>query len=389
MPELDRRKVLACANQACGFRVSSDPALGGFCCRGCFTSLSCNGPPAHDEACEQISAAPFFPRAPCSAPSRPWRPVVPPVSQMSRAPPMTFQAARPRGAAGPLRPTPPIPRAVGSVGLSYPSRGPLRPRPPAYPPAPSAPSASTAPAAAWGAPRIPRAGPPRIPRAGPGLGSVYQRTRVAAECAGAKRLLPQQMEAQKRPRASFWQTDAAAKACDTYDVEEIETCADEPMSGELLVFNLHKTIPRAAPGVYEEDDEPLLDETPDFAGPRPGGHRRSVEETKPTNPAGSRHGDGSKPCDPAHFAALREAAETRAEQRLAMGEATLADLKFAARKRGQGKAGFAFAEGLAEDFLVCHLCLQVHGAICNPDVVDAQPPAGSRRPPLLRSFAEE
>ncbi|CAE7901459.1 hypothetical protein AK812_SmicGene23762 [Symbiodinium microadriaticum] len=88
--------------------------------------------------------------------------------------------------------------------------------------------------------------------------------------------------------------------------------------------------------------------------------------------------------------ALERKAAERAEERFTFGEATLADLKLLGRKKRKflpckDSFGFTFCEGIAEDFMVCHMCLQVHGSINEPETLTCK--ASSESDLVVRSFS--
>eukprot|EP00434_Breviolum_minutum_P036153 symbB.v1.2.032024.t1/scaffold3787.1/size50356/3 len=89
--ELDRRKILGCANPFCLFRVHPEPSLGGFCCISCYEA-SLHGTTDHDNRCQQTKAAQWLPRAPAQPPMGA---AVPLVSPAAHVPVVVSPAAKP------------------------------------------------------------------------------------------------------------------------------------------------------------------------------------------------------------------------------------------------------------------------------------------------------
>ena len=159
--------------------------------------------------------------------------------------------------------------------------------------------------------------------------------------------------------------------------------------GDAVLSGLFRGVPKAIPGTYEEDDddgdsleEQLLSQVSPCTSP----------PVKLATFAASEQSEEEVVTSTVDFEALERKAENRAEERFAMGEATLADLKLLGRRKGNQSLGFTFAEGIAEDFMVCHTCLQVHGSINDPEILECAAcpayPVSPELEPIIRSFSE-
>ncbi|CAE7682478.1 unnamed protein product [Symbiodinium sp. CCMP2592] len=385
MQTVDKRKIFACANQDCGFRVSSDPALGGFCCRGCYAALSSGGPPEHDEDCEQVPAAAFLPRAPANAaPKRGAQVVRPPLWPPTNGTHLCIPAA----AKQPRQPQYPPPKKSRITAAEpwwtepvddfceeaefeieeeedFP---PVPARPiPCIPKAKAAKNGAKAPQSVFRG--IPKAKAQAVPRANEAY-AVYEEAQI--------------LPVGRIPKASFSLENGVVQSATSK-----ASGASGPTAASASSFfrGVPKAKASAAPfAIYEEDEGESLEEEP-LPVVRP--KRPPKKRQKASAASEEQSAEEEVMASSVDVEALERKAAERAEERFALGEATLADLKLLGRKKRKflpckDAFGFTFCEGIAEDFMVCHMCLQVHGSINEPETLECE--ASSESDLVVRSF---
>jgi len=168
-------------------------------------------------------------------------------------------------------------------------------------------------------------------------------------------------------------------------VQSATSKASAPGAASPASASVFRGVPKAkaSPAAYEEDEGESLDEEQlPVVRPRPKPKKRQKS-------AASEQSAEEVMASSVDVEALERKAAERAEERFALGEATLADLKLLGRKKRKflpckDAFGFTFCEGIAEDFMVCHMCLQVHGSINEPETLECE--ASSESDLVVRSF---